>query len=621
MKLRMPEMPSATLLSALESYNLLPAIVFMPTRRRCDQAASEAALARRDPNESRREARRDFMRSFVEQNPEVRGHRHWDTIIRGGVASHHAGHIPAWKLVIEKLMSAGLLDAIFATATVAAGVDFPARSVVLTGADARTAGGWRPLSASELQQMTGRAGRRGRDNVGFVVAAPGLHQDPERIAQMLKASPDPLTSQFRATYTTLLNLLDAYGTFASVREIAERSFAYRDYARQLSQLEKTRQQSEETIASRLKEAGCDLPVSVVLGLERLIGARARLQEAKPQSRAELFHRWLDEVVKPGRVVGVGRASRRLVMVTEKRDGTVRGLREDGSNASFPQERIGRVYAPVYRLREEDIETAFDEVRERGRELVLHEPRLRDAYAEETDALKVLDDTIDNLLPSQLRGAERERCTEVLWGLYETAEDYERASRRIESLRDEVWQPFEQRAKVLAVFGYLDYDAEKVTERGRWLADLHIDRPLLVGEALESGLFNSLAPKQLAGIMAALTADEDRDYGELELDDDIVTSLSRFEDVGFKVSAEEWKHGVEPAPDLNFSAAGAAVHWANGAEWSQIVRETRAEEGDLFRMFSRTGEALLQIAGLRRSHPQAAEMAAAVAETVLRDPIR
>jgi ATP-dependent RNA helicase HelY len=621
MKLRMPEMPPATLLSTLHGYDLLPAIVFMPTRRRCDQAASEAALARRDPNETRREARRDFMRSFVEQNPEVRGHRHWDTIIRGGVASHHAGHIPAWKLVIEKLMSAGLLDAIFATATVAAGVDFPARSVVLTGADARTASGWRPLSASELQQMTGRAGRRGRDNVGFVVAAPGLHQDPARIAQLLKAQPDPLTSQFRATYTTLLNLLDAYGTFSGVREIAERSFAYRDYARQMHQLENARQQSEQIITQRLSESGCDFPVSVVLGLERLVGARARLQEAKPQSRAELFHRWLDEVVKPGRVVGVGRASRRLVMVTEKRDGSVRGMREDGSAASFPQERIGRVYSPVYRLRDDDIEQAFDEIRERGRTLVLHEPRLRDAFAEETDALKVLDDTIENLLPTDLRGAERQRCTEVLWELHETAEDHERASRRIASLREEVWQPFEQRAKVLAVFGYLDYEAQKVTERGRWLADLHIDRPLLVGEALESSLFNSLAPKQLAGIMAALTADEDRDYGELELDDDIVTSLSRFEDVGFKVSAEEWKHGVEPAPDLNFSAAGAAVHWANGAAWSQIVRETRAEEGDLFRMFSRTGEGLRQIAGLRRSHPQAAEMAAAVAETVLRDPIR
>src|SRR5882762_8978868 len=129
----MPDMPPATLLAALGAYNLLPAIVFLPTRRRCDQAASEAAFARRDPNVERHDKRRDFMSAFVHEHPEVRGHRHWDTILRGAVASHHAGHIPAWKLVIEKLMSAGLLDTIFATATVAAGVDFPARTVVLTG--------------------------------------------------------------------------------------------------------------------------------------------------------------------------------------------------------------------------------------------------------------------------------------------------------------------------------------------------------------------------------------------------------------------------------------------------------------------------------------------------------
>jgi len=621
MKLRMPEMPSATLLSALDSYNLLPAIVFMPTRRRCDQAAQEAALSRRDPNEKRREARLHFMRSFVAENPEVRGHRHWETILRGGVASHHAGHIPAWKLVIEKLMSAGLLDAIFATATVAAGVDFPARSVVLTGADARTGNGWRSLSASELQQMTGRAGRRSRDNVGFVVAAPGLHQDPERIAQLLKASPDPLVSQFRATYTTLLNLLDAYGSFASVREIAERSFAYRDLAQRIHQLEKSRADSEKIIETRLREAGFDLPVNAVLGLERLIAAKARLQEAKPQTRAELFNGWLNNVVKPGRIVGVGRSGKRLVMVFEKRDGSVRGFREDGSTASFPQERIGRVYSPVYRLSEDEIEGAFEEIHQRGKELVLAEPRLRNADEEELETIRLLDDSIDRLLPAEITGADRLRCTELLWDLHEVAEDYQRASRGIEALRNDVWEPFEKRARVLSVFGYLDFENEKVTERGRWLADLHIDRPLLVGEALESGLFNSLQHRHFAGIMAALTADEDRDYGELELDDDIVASLTRFEDIGFKVSGEEWKQGVEPAPELNFSAAGAAVLWAGGAEWSEIVRMTRAEEGDLFRMFSRTGEALLQVAGLRRSHPQAAQTAAVVAEMVLREPIR
>src|SRR2546426_846214 len=266
MKLSMPEMPPATLLAALGSYNLLPAIVFLPTRRRCDQAASEAAFARRDPNVERHEARREFMQNFVAEHPEVRDHRHWHTIIRGGVASHHAGHIPAWKLVIEKLMSAGLLDAIFATATVAAGVDFPARTVVLTVADARTARGWRPLQATELQ--------RARD------------------------------------------------------------------------------QSEQRIRARLEASGCDLPLTAVRGLERLASARARLGEALPQTRVEMFQQWLDDVVQPGRVVGIGRSGKRLVLVQGRREGGIVGVREDGRRAALALARIGRGYAPVFSLHPE-----------------------------------------------------------------------------------------------------------------------------------------------------------------------------------------------------------------------------------------------------------------------------
>ncbi|HSO75444.1 MAG TPA: hypothetical protein VLU47_11465, partial [Blastocatellia bacterium] len=617
----MPEMPPAALLTALGSYNLLPAIVFLPTRRRCDQAASEAATLRRDPSDERREARRDFVHSFVEDHPEIRGHRHWDAIIRGGVASHHAGHIPAWKLVIERLMSAGLLDAIFATATVAAGVDFPARTVVLTVADARTGHGWRQLTASELQQMTGRAGRRGRDNVGFVVVAPGLHQDPERIAELLRAPPDPLLSQFRATYTTLLNLLDAFGNFAQVREIAERSFSHREAAARIAQLERAQLESRQRIQSKLKASGCNLPASSVVGFERLVSARARLHDAKPQTRSEALHTWLDEVVKPGRIVGIGRSGRRLVLITEKRDGTVRGLGDDGRSASFALERIGRVYSPIYRTGEQFSEEAFEEVRTRGRELVIHEPRLRDIRAEDSGSVAIFDNKIENIIPDDFGVEEKLRCNEALWAVLADADDLQRATRRIERLREEVWEPFEQRARVLASFGYLNFDAENTTERGRWLADLHIDRPLLVGEALESGLFNSLEFDRMAGVVAALTADEDRDYGELELADSLVNALAKFEEVGFKVSTEEWKFGIEPSPELNFSAAAAAARWAVGMEWSTLVHETRAEEGDLFRMLSRTGEALLQIAGLHKAHPQAAQTAAIAAEAVLREPVR
>lgn len=621
MKLRMPEIPPATLLTALGGYNLLPAIVFMPTRRRCDQAASETALMRRDASDARREARRDFMRSWVEQHPEIRGHRHWDTIVRGGVASHHAGHIPAWKMVIEKLMSVGLLDAIFATATVAAGVDFPARTVVLTVADARTGSGWRPLSASELQQMTGRAGRRGRDNVGFVIVAPGVHQEPTRIAELLRARPDPLISQFRATYTTLLNLLDAYGNFAQVREIAERSFAHREAALQITQLDKAQHESIARIEQRLRQAGCDLPLSVAFGFERLVSARSRLQESRPHTRAEVIHGWLDEVVQPGRVVGIGRSGRRLVLINEKRAGNVRGIREDGRTGSFALERIGRVYAPSYSLREDRVDEAFEDVRQRGKELIIPEPRLSNAQAEETAAIGTLDDRIDEILPATLGAEEKLRCTEALWSVLVDAEEYERATRRIERLREEVWNPFHQRARVLATLGYLDFEAGKITERGRWLADLHLDRPLLVGEALENNLFNSLEFDRMAGVMAALAADEDRDYGQLELEDSVVNALARFEDIAFKVSTEEWRYGIEPGPELNFSAAAAATRWATGTEWPRLVRETGAEEGDLFRMLSRTGEALLQIAGLKRTHSNAARLAAVAADAILREPVR
>lgn len=617
----MPEMPPETLLSALGSYDLLPAIIFLPTRRRCDQAVSEAALSRRGSNDNRHEARRDFMLRFVEEHPEGRNHRHWDAIIRGGVASHHAGHIPPWKLVIEKLMSAGLLDAIFATSTVAAGVDFPARTVVLTVADARTGSGWRQLTASELQQMTGRAGRRGRDKVGFVVAAPGLHQDPERIADLLSAPPNPLVSQFRATYSTLLNLLDAFGNFAQVREIAERSFAHRRTVAELARLEKQRTESEEIINARLKEADCDLPLSAALGFERLLSARARIQESQPQTRAEVLRRWLQDVVQPGRIVGIGRGGRRLVVITQRREGSVSGVREDGRPASFPLERIGRVYAPVYRLRDDLIEAAFAEVRSKEKGLALAEPRLSDLRVGEDDALTLIDGLIESIGRSPGSDSENALGGEVLWSLTDQAEVIEHATRHTQRLRDEIWEPFARRARVLAELGYLDYEREKVTERGSWLADLRIDRPLLVGEALHSGLFTALNIGRLAAVIAALTADDDRDYGELELDDALVRVLADFEKIGFRVATEEWKHGVEPAPELNFSAAGAAARWASGTAWPILVRETHTEEGDLFRMLSRTGESLRQVAGLTKVHPEAARMAAAAAQAVLREPVR
>src|SRR5436190_4808199 len=166
------EIPPPKLVSALRGFNLLPAIVFLPTRRRCDEAATEVANDRSQRSDPERQAKRQkIFDDFAVDFPEILDHKHSKVIVHAGVAAHHAGHIPSWKLLIEKMMSGGLLNALFATSTVAAGVDFPARTVVITNADIRGNEGWRPLKASELQQMTGRAGRRGKDNVGFAILA------------------------------------------------------------------------------------------------------------------------------------------------------------------------------------------------------------------------------------------------------------------------------------------------------------------------------------------------------------------------------------------------------------------------------------------------------------------
>ncbi|MDQ3805810.1 MAG: hypothetical protein M3416_18520, partial [Acidobacteriota bacterium] len=88
-----------------------------------------------------------------------------------------------------------------------------------------------------------------------------------------------------------------------------------------------------------------------------------------------------------------------------------------------------------------------------------------------------------------------------------------------------------------------------------------------------------------------------------------------------VASVEWRQDIDPAPEINFSAAATAARWAAGTDWAALVRQTRAEEGDLFRMLSRTGEGLLQVSNLRDTHPEAARVAAEAAASVLREPVR
>jgi ATP-dependent RNA helicase HelY len=206
----------------LRGLGLLPAIVFLKSRADCDQAVGY--YERLVPGESERYNREAAAQPFLEDHPFLRGHRHFTTMLEHGVAAHHAGHLPQWKLLVEQLMNMGCLDVIFATSTVAAGVDFPARTVVILQSDRYDGREFTDLTATELQQMTGRAGRRGKDKVGFALIVPGPYQDVQRIGWLFRARPERIRSQIQINFSMVLNLLLSHRPGA-IRSLLQKSLA------------------------------------------------------------------------------------------------------------------------------------------------------------------------------------------------------------------------------------------------------------------------------------------------------------------------------------------------------------------------------------------------------------
>jgi superfamily II RNA helicase len=166
----------------------------------------------------------DDLCELLDRFPKLSSHRQIKALRSVGLAAHHGGQLPAWKLLVEEMMNRGHLRVIFATSTIAAGVNFPARTIVLFNSDQFNGHDFAPLSATEFRQMTGRAGRRGQDNIGFMLAIAGRFMDLGHIRKMLSAAPEDILSQLKNDFAMVLNLLLSQ-TPADVKKIFERSFA------------------------------------------------------------------------------------------------------------------------------------------------------------------------------------------------------------------------------------------------------------------------------------------------------------------------------------------------------------------------------------------------------------
>lgn len=207
----------------LHDQNMLPAIYFTFSRKKCDEQMERCANLCLVTEEEQKQIK-EIVDDYLVDNYYLAKNKHLDYLYCG-VASHHAGLLPAWKVLVEKLFQKGLIKVVFATETLAAGINMPARSTVISSISKRTDSGHRMLTASEFLQMSGRAGRRGMDEVGYVVIVGTPFQSPDEVRDLVLSDANPLESRFTPRYSMVVNLLQRF-SLDEAKQLILKSFGY-----------------------------------------------------------------------------------------------------------------------------------------------------------------------------------------------------------------------------------------------------------------------------------------------------------------------------------------------------------------------------------------------------------
>ena len=246
--------PVASITLALKEKNMLPAIYFTFSRKKCDENAQKcASLDLLDKEEAQKISL--LVDEYIKENPYLENNSQIE-LIKKGVASHHAGLLPGWKALVERLFQQGLIKMVFATETLAAGINMPARTTVISSISKRTDEGHRLLSANEFLQMSGRAGRRGMDEIGYVVVVGTPFQTPEEVAALATSEANPLESKFSPCYSMVLNLLQRF-SIDEAKELILKTFGYYSSTDRISPLLAQMEEYQNIIQSA-KDYKCHL---------------------------------------------------------------------------------------------------------------------------------------------------------------------------------------------------------------------------------------------------------------------------------------------------------------------------------------------------------------------------
>ncbi|WP_099332024.1 DEAD/DEAH box helicase [Actinomyces minihominis] len=611
----------------LRSRKLLPAIVFIFSRAGCDEAASEAATYGMNlVNASERELiREEIDVALATIPPEDHGpldlHR-WAYTLEEGVACHHAGLLPQQKEAVERLFAAGLIKVVFATETLALGINMPAKTVVIESMEKWNGSEHVRLSPREYTQLTGRAGRRGIDVEGHAVVLQRAVVTPEEVVELSSGGSYPLHSAFQPNYNMAVNLLSRLDLEES-RDVLESSFAqFQTDASVVREAQRLRR-ANATLEGIAKKLSCDRgDAGEYFELREQISALQKHASRLARESRGVQQAHILRDLKVGDVVRFrrGRRLRTVVVVQAPSAGfatpLARVVGDDAKPGSIgPHEAenglevLGRMPVPERGAkRPSDRKDLAAALRHHDFTRDVKRSRPRD----DLRVAKILDEVSD--LERKMREHPVHSCPDreahaVLGHDYARAlRERNRIASRINSSSAQIVQEFDRVCTVLRKLSFLNENT--VTKRGRRLRRIYGERDLLTAQILAEGAWDDLKPEELAAMVCAVVYEPRGDDGVSSIPSHFPTA--RLELVWTEtMRIYEELHAAEVAAshEVTTPPAGQLLpemyRWAKGASLASILESSELSGGDFVRWVRQVLDMLDQLRRLEESEIRSA----------------
>jgi ATP-dependent RNA helicase HelY len=614
----------------LNEQDMLPAIYFIFSRAACDDAVTQCVGegSRLTTAEERRQIRaiaESHVDSLSDDDLAVLDYARWLNSLEAGYAAHHAGMVPPFKEAVESCFAAGLVKVVFATETLSLGINMPARSVVIEKLTKFTGERHEFLTPGEYTQLTGRAGRRGIDELGYAIVLWSPFVPFDQIAALAGARTYALTSSFRPTYNMAANLVRRYPPDVA-HHLLNLSFAqYRadsDVVRLETQIDRTQTALDEA----RRAAACTR--GDVEEYRRLMRAAEEAVGHRPSATAEVVAAL--ERIKPGDVLIVpgGKSGGRVaVLSTSRRRGgdiRVRAITSERRLISlapkdFPAPPVpaGQItlpspYAPNNSGFQRQVASALVAARvdqgrgssrpAAGRSGWRQAVALSHTAAAESHPVAACPDARTHL--RALDRADR------------LSRDLERLQRRVKGRLESLARQFDRVLRVLEAWGYVD--GWTLTDRGERLARLYHESDLLIAECLVQGLLDDLSEAEMAGLVAVYTY-EARGQGEPTSGFPTPRLRRRWSDIdqlAAELNAAEDDAGLPLTrrPEPGFVLLAHA--WAAGEELAELIEEDEMSGGDFVRNVKQLIDLLRQVGDVAPD-PATARTARAAADRLMR----